>query len=138
MTQDTGLQGRVQPTPRQLGDHALRILAGAALVLLAAGVVHAFGLFDQRWPYVAMALALLPQVLIDLLAARRPERRRRVRLSRRPWPVPALAAGALLLAAAWSLSVGAAWPSVVAALCACAGLALASAPTSVVLVPRRG
>lgn len=124
------------PSPQQLGGHAVRVLAGAALVLLASGIVQAAGLPQQRWQYVAMAGALLPQVLIDLLAARDTSRRARLRTSKCPVPLlGALAVGLGVLGlVAWFS--GEPQASALAALTAAGGLTVAASPTSIRLAPR--
>ena len=123
------------PNAQQLGMHAMRQFAGAALVVLAAAIVHAFGFSDQRWQYVAIAAALVPQILIDLMAVRLPERRRKLRVSHRPAAMASLAAVALAVTAVTALMMGEPVASGTAALVAGAGLAIAAAPQSVAIVP---
>lgn len=125
------------PTTQQLGTHAMRQAAGAALVVLAAVIVQKYGFTDQRWQYVAIAGALVPQILVDLVAVRLPERRRRLRLSRRPSPMAALAAVALAVTSVTALALGEPVASAVAALVAGIGLAIAAAPQSVAIASTR-
>ena len=129
-----------QPTGEQLTRHAMRHLAAAALVLLAAVIVHRAGHTEQQWQYAAIAAALVPQVLVDLLAARDPDRRARLRAAHRPASLPLLAAGALALAAPAMMLLGHV-PSPAEALaagCAAVGLTVAAAPLTIVLAPRSG
>ena len=125
------------PTRDQLDGDAMRHVAGGALVVLAAAIVHRAGHTDQQWQYVAIAAALLPQVLLDLLAAGDPRRRERLRTSRRPSTLPLVAAGVLAVTAPMALLLGEALTSVLAALSAGAGLAVAAAPVTVKIAPRR-
>lgn len=119
------------PTREQLTTNAMRHLAGMALVLLAAQVVHSAGHSDQQWKYVAIGLALLPQALVDLLASRDSRRRATLRASTRPALLPLLAACALAVAAPTTFLLGDTAASALAALAAAAGLAIAAAPVSV-------
>ena len=124
------------PSAQQLGDDAARHLAGGALVVLAVAVVHRFGYPDQQWPYVAMAAALVPQVLVDLLALGDQRRRARLRTSGGPaWP-PLLVAVVLAFAAPLATLSGGPAPTATAALLAAAGLAVAAAPVTVTVAPR--
>lgn len=125
------------PSPALLGDHAVRHLAGLALLVLAAVLVHRGGYLDQQWQYAAMASALAPQVLIDLWGARNPERRGRLRVSRRPVLLLTVMAASLAAVAVWAWSAHQATPVVVAASLGAAGLAVAAAPPSVHLTGRR-
>lgn len=131
----TGRPGPV-PTPDQLTRNAMRHLAGAALVVLAAAVVHRTGHPDQQWQYVAVAAALLPQALLDALAVEDGDRRARLRTSSRLAPVPLLAAGALAVGASATLLSGGPFAVVAAAVCATAGLGIAAAPVTVTIAPR--
>ena len=119
------------PTREQLSTNAMRHLAGMALVLLAAQVVHSAGHSDQQWQYVAIGVALGPQALIDVLASRDGRRRATLRASSRPAILPLLAACALLVAAPTAFLLGDTAASALAALAAAAGLAIAAAPVSV-------
>jgi hypothetical protein len=119
------------PTREQLSTHAMRHLAGMALVLLAAQVVHGAGHSDQQWQYVAIGVALGPQALIDLLASRDGRRRATLRASTRPALLPLLAACALVVAAPTTFLLGDTAASALAALAAATGLAIAAAPVSV-------
>lgn len=125
------------PSRDDLVRNAMRQLAGAALVVLAAATAHRTGHADEQWQYAAVAASLLPQALVDGLAFRDPDRRARLRTSRRPAPLPLLAA-VLLGAAAVLVLVSGGSPAVVtAAVCATAGLAIAAAPVTVVVTGRR-
>lgn len=124
------------PTPDLLGEHAARHVAGLALVVLAAFIVHRTGYFDQRWQYAAIAGALVPQVLIDLLGARDRKRRGRLRVSGRPVILLTAMSLSLTAVSVWAALVGQAAPVVVAAALGAAGLAVAAAPPSVHLTRR--
>ncbi|QNN52810.1 hypothetical protein [Nocardioides mesophilus] len=119
----------VVPTRTQLQVHAMRTLAGAALVVLAAALVHRAGHLDQQWQYVAIAAALLPQFAVDALAVGDEDRRSRLRTSRRPALVPLLAAGVLVVVA---MTASISLAATASALVAAAGLAVAGAPATVV------
>ena len=127
----------VTPTPDLLGNHAARHLAGLALIALAAVLVHRAGFIDQRWQYAAMAAALAPQVLIDMLGARDRVRRSRLRVSRRP--VLLLACLALLLGgvAVYAATTQLPVPVVAAAALGSLGLGVAAAPPSIHVTRRR-
>ncbi|HEX6515685.1 MAG TPA: hypothetical protein VF049_08920 [Nocardioidaceae bacterium] len=125
------------PTRSQLWDNATRQLAGAALVALAAAIAHRTGHGGQQWQYLAIAAALLPQLLLDVLALVEARRRARLRTSPRPARTPLLAAAALGVAAPVVLVTDAAAAQAAAALCAAAGLALAASPVTVTFAPRR-
>jgi hypothetical protein len=131
----TGPPGPV-PTREQLGTDAMRQVAGIALVLLAAEIVHRTGHTDQQWQYVAIAAALLPQLLLDVLAVGDRERRSALRASKRPALVPLLAACALAVAAPTTFLLGNAAASALAALAAAVGLGIAAAPVAVKYAPR--
>jgi hypothetical protein len=124
------------PTRSQLWDNATRHLAGIALLVLAAVVAHRGGRGDQQWQYVAIAGALVPQVLLDTLAAFVPRRRARLRTSRRAARTPLVASTALTVAAPVVLLTGSA-AAAAAGLCAATGLAIAAAPVTVTFAPRR-
>ena len=116
----------------------MRHVAGAALVLLAAVIVHRTGHTVQLRSYIVIAVALLPQVGLDALAMRDPRRLARLRVSGRPALVPCLKAIVLALAAATTLVFGTpptAWAAG-AAFCAAAGLAVAAAPVTVLIAAR--
>lgn len=123
------------PTRDELTRNALRHLAGAALVVLAAAIVHRTGHPEQQWQYVAVAAALVPQALLDALAVDDRDRRSRLRTSSRVAPVPFLAAVALAVGAAVTLLGGGPWDVAGAALCATAGLGIAAAPVTVTIAP---
>lgn len=125
------------PTPDLLGGHAARHLAGLALVGLAAFLVHRSGYLDQQWQYAAMSVALLPQILIDLLGARDRGRRVRLRVSGRPVALLTVMALALAVVTGWAAVVHQAAPVVVAAALGSIGLAVAAAPPSVHLTRHR-
>lgn len=118
------------PTVEHLTRHACRQLAGASLVVLAAVVVTRTGYVDQRLQYVAIAAALGPQLLLDVLAVADKKRRQALRLVRRPQHIPLLAAMLLFGLAAYALVQQAHAPAV-AALCAAAGLGIAAAPEAI-------
>jgi peptidoglycan/LPS O-acetylase OafA/YrhL len=132
------MRGRTDrvPTTDQLTGNALRHLAGAALVVLAAAAVHRSGHEDQQWQYVAVAAALVPQALMDALAAGDADRRRRLRTSTLPSAVPLLAAVLLGVAALWTLLTGGPLAVAAAGACAAAGLAVAAAPVAITIAPR--
>ena len=130
-----GRTGRV-PTDEQLTGNALRHLAAAALVVLAAAIVHRSGHSDQQWQYVAVAAAMVPQALMDALASGDADRRRRLRASTGPSIVPLLAALVLAGAALPTLVAGGSLAVVGAALCASAGLTVAAAPVTITIAPR--
>lgn len=115
----------------------MRHLAGAALLVLAAVLVHRTGHTDQQWQYVAIGAALMPQVLLDGLAVGDRERRARLRVSPLPALLPLLAAGLLAVATAVGLASGQAPVSVLAALSAAVGLAVVAAPVTVTVRRRR-
>lgn len=130
-----GRTGRV-PTDEQLTGNALRHLAAAALVVLAAAIVHRTGHPDQQWQYVAVAAAMVPQALLDALASGDADRRQRLRASTGPSLVPLLAALVLAGAALPTLVSGGSLAAAGAALCASAGLAVAAAPVTITIAPR--
>lgn len=132
-----GRRGPV-PTPEQLARNAMRHLAGASLVVLAAAIAHQSGHSDQQWQYVAVAGALGPQALLALLALKDPERRARLRASSRAAPVPLGAALVIGVAAVMTLLTGDAPAVAVAAICAATGLTVAAAPVTVTIAPRPG
>jgi len=127
-----------EPTVEQLTRHATRHVAAAAMVLLAAAVVHRAGHTEQVWQYAAIAAALVPQVLVDLLGATDRDRRARLRATSRAATLPLLAAGALALAVPTMLLLGQVPPTEVAlaAGCAAVGLTIAAAPLTIVVAPR--
>ena len=124
------------PSRDQLARHAMRNLAGVALVVLAGAVVHKAGHHDQQWQYAAIAAALVPQILVTLLALKDGKRRASLRVSERPRIILLLPALALAVSApvTW-LSDGPALPAL-AGLCAAAGLAIAASPATIVFGPR--
>lgn len=124
------------PTTDELTGNALRHLAGAALVVLAAALVHRTGYADQQWQYVLVAAALVPQALTDALASGDTDRRQRLRASTFPSIVPLLASVALAAGALWSAISGDPLTVAGAAACAAAGLAVAAAPVTIVIAPR--
>ena len=80
------------PSKPALVEYALRQLAAALVVAAAAYLVHRAGLEQHMWPYVVMAGAIVPQVLLAVVALGDEERRHRLRGVARPAPVPALIA----------------------------------------------
>jgi hypothetical protein len=90
------------PTRRQLHAAGERSLLAAALFGAAALVASRGGYAGQVWPYVVMAVAVLPQALLALVARVDSEHRVDIRVSRRPiWPnaiVGIVLAGAALVA----------------------------------------
>lgn len=115
----------------------MRHLAGAALLVLAAVLVHRTGHTDQQWQYAAIGAALIPQVLLDGLAVGDRERRARLRVSPRPALLPLLAAGLLAVATVMGLASGQPHVAVLAALSATVGLAVVAAPVTVTFRRRR-
>lgn len=132
------VHGTRPPTREQLGRHAMRYLAGAALVVLAAGIVHEHGYSEHLWQYVAIAGALTPQILLDVLAMGDPDRRSRLRISTRPALVPLLATAVLVVGATTTLLSAQAVAAGVAGLSAAAGLAVAGSPITVTIPRKRG
>lgn len=128
------------PTPAELWQHAMRHLAAISLVALSAVVVHKTGHTDQQWQYAAMAVGLLPQVLIDLDAVRAPQRRARLRTFKRPTPVPFMATCVLGIGTPILFLSGIAtgMGEAAAAGIAVVGLGLAAAPMTIRLAPRAG
>lgn len=112
----------------------LVLLAGAALVVRSSG--H----HDQLLPYLAMAAAVLPQLLLLVLALLDHRRVEKLKVSRRPVPVLALIGLVLVGSAVVStLDHGFVWPPAWAAALAAGALLLASAPPVVAPLPvRRG
>ena len=109
------------PTRRQLHAAGERSLLAAVLFGAAATVTSRAGYDAQVWPYVVMAVAVLPQGLLALVARADRERHVDIRVSHRPiWPnaiVGAVLAGAALVmvvrdgtgsAEGWSAALGAA------------------------------
>jgi hypothetical protein len=117
------------PTRDQLLNHALRQLAGAALIVLAAYLTG-------EKQYAVIAAALAPSVLIDLLAMRDADRRRSLRVSGRPVLVLVVCAVALAAAATVTWATGDPLPAYLAALCAAGGLVVAGSPRSITFAPR--
>ena len=124
------------PTRPVLVEYAARQVAAAVVVSVAALMAHRAGLDTHVWPYVVMAGAIIPQVLLALVAIGDKDRRDRIRATRRPAPVPALLSLALALTAAGSFVSGQHGVSVAAAVIASVGLAVAALPTHL-HVPRR-
>ena len=77
------------PTRPVLVEYAARQVAAAVVVAGAALVAHRAGLGSHVWPYVVMAGAIIPQVLLALVALGDEERRSRIRATAKPAPVPA-------------------------------------------------
>jgi hypothetical protein len=109
------------PTLRQLHAAGERSMLAAALFGLAALVASRAGHAAQVWPYVLMAVAVLPQGLLALVARVDRGGHVDIRVSRRPsWPnaiVGAVLGGAALVAVVrdgigstegWSAALGAA------------------------------
>lgn len=126
------------PTAQELGSHAMRSLAGVAFVVLAAVLVHRMGHAEYQWQFLAIAGAVVPQVLVDTLAINDPERRSRLRTSLRPAPVPMLGAVALLIAADATFVPGNAASATLAAaaVCAAVGLVVVASPKTITFAPR--
>lgn len=126
------------PTPSRpaLLEYAARQVSAVAVVAAAAWLTHRAGLDAHVWPYVLMAGAIVPQVLLATVALGDEDRRSRLRTSARPAPLPALLAVALAFTAVagWLLDqpVVATGASVVAAV----GLLVSALPTHL-HVPRR-
>lgn len=117
------------PTREQLLNHALRQVAGAALIVLAAYLTG-------EKQYAVIAAALAPSVLVDLLAMRDHDRRKALRVSRRPVLVLVGCAVALAAAATVTWVTGDPLPAYLAALCAAGGLVVAGSPSSIQIAPR--
>lgn len=124
------------PTRPVLVEYAARQVAAAVVVAAAALVVHRAGLDTHVWPYVVIAGAIVPQVLLALVALGDEERRGRIRATRKPAPVPALLSLVLSLTAAGGFVAGQPGVSVAAAVIASVGLAVSALPTHL-HVPRR-
>ena len=124
------------PTRPVLVEYAARQVAAAVVVAAAALVVHRAGLETHVWPYVVMAGATVPQVLLALVALGDEERRGRIRATLKPAPVPALLSLVLSLTAAGGFVAHQPEVSVAAAVIASVGLAVSALPTHL-HVPRR-
>jgi membrane associated rhomboid family serine protease len=125
------------PTRRQLHAAAERSLLAAVLFGAAAMLASRSGHGDQVWPYLAMAVAVLPQALLALVARVDAERHVRVRVSQRPIWVNA-AVGTVLAGAALVLLVREGPGSVEAWSAALGGVAgLLAAVPPVLVAPRR-
>jgi hypothetical protein len=109
------------PTRRQVHAAGERSMLAAVLFAAAATVVSRGGYAGQVWPYAVMAVAVLPQGLLALVARFDRGRHVDIRVSRRPiWPngvVGVVLAGAALVLVArhgagsaegWSAALGAA------------------------------
>lgn len=72
------------PTRRQLHAAAERSLLAAVLFTAAAVLASRSGYSGQVWPYVAMAVSVLPQALLALVARFDAGRHVEVRVSGRP------------------------------------------------------
>jgi hypothetical protein len=109
------------PTRRQLHSAGERSLLAAVLFGAAAMVASRAGYDAQVWPYLVMAVAVLPQGVLALVARVDHERQVEIRVSHRPiWPnaiVGVVLAGAALVAVVrdgtgsaegWSAALGAA------------------------------
>jgi hypothetical protein len=125
------------PTRRELHGAGERSLLAAALFGVAALLVSRTGHPAQVWPYLAMALSVLPQALLALVARVDAGRHVDVRVRRRPLWVPGLVGlvlagtGAVLLLRDGAGS-GEAWAALAGAV---AGLLAAVPP--VLVMPRR-
>jgi len=118
----------VPPSRDQLVTHALRHLAGASLVVLAAVLTH-------HTQYVLISAALLAPSLVDLVALRDHDRRRKLRVTSRPQLVLLLSALLLGGSAVALIVSGDPYVPTLAALSAAAGLGIASLPMSIAFVP---
>ena len=119
----------VEYVGRQSG--AVVLLAGAAAIAYLAGHTA------EVRPYAVMAAAVVPQVLLALVALGNDDRRRRLVASARPaWLLGGLA---VVLAVTGMVTWLAGEPPLtpVAAVVAAAGLAVSAAPTSLAFAPRR-
>lgn len=110
-----------------------------AVAAVAAGATLAWFAGEQEhvWPYGLMAAALVSQVLLAAVALGDEGRRRRLRTSTRPsWFLGGVAV-VLALSGLVEWLLGAPVLTSVTATLAASGLAMAAAPTSLVLAPRR-
>jgi len=125
------------PSRTLLRRYADRQAVAVAMVAGAAALAYVLGYGEHVWPYGLMAAALVSQLLLAAVALGDEDRRRRLRTSTRPsW---FLGGVAVLLAVSglveWHL--GAPVLTSVTATLAASGLAMAAAPTSLVLAQRR-
>ena len=124
--------GQIRPPSRPvLLEYAVRQVVAVAVVGAAARLSYEAGLQTHVWPYVVMAGAIVPQVLLALVALGDDERRRRLRPSRRLAPVPALLAVVLVGTALVGWIADQPEVSVAAAGVAALGLAVSALPTHV-------
>ena len=114
----------------------MRHVAGASPVGLAAVLVLRYGDPGQLLAYLMIAGALVPQILVNLLALHNDERRSLLRSSTRPAWLLSVITVVLLAASCTTLLAGQPVVQSLAGLCAAAGLAIAAAPASIVIVPR--
>jgi hypothetical protein len=124
------------PTRPVLWEYAARQVAAAVVVAGAALVAHRAGLGSQVWPYVVMAGAIIPQVLLAVVALGDEERRDRIRATAKPALVPALLSLALAMTAAGGFVAGQPGVAVAATVIASVGLAVSALPTHL-HIPRR-
>lgn len=133
----TGPVGPV-PTPEQLDQSALRHAAGTGMIVLSAAIVGRTGNADQQWQYLVIAAALLPQVLLAVLAAADRHRRAQLRTSKRPALIPLSLSVVLAGSGIAMLLLGQSTSTALAAFVAAGGLAIAAAPVTVTFAPRPG
>lgn len=119
------------PSRPVLLEYAARQVVAAAVVGAAAQLAHQAGMETHVWPYVVMIGAIVPQVLLALVALGDDDRRRRLRPSRRPAPVPAALAVALVATAIGGWFAHQPEVSVLAAGVAALGLTVSALPTHV-------
>lgn len=119
------------PSKPALVEYALRQLAAALVVAAAAYLVHRAGLQQHMWPYVVMAGAIVPQVLLAVVALGDEERRARLRGVARPAPVPALIAVGLALTAVGGWLADQPLIGIGAAVVAAIGVGVSALPTHV-------
>lgn len=125
------------PSRRLLRRYADRQAVAVALVAGAAVLAYVAGFGDHVWPYGLMAAAIVSQVLVAAVALADEARRRRLRTSPRPsWFLGAVAV-ALAVSGLVEWYGGAPVLTSVTATVAAAGLAMAAAPTSLVVAARR-
>lgn len=128
-TLDMGRVTAAPPSKPILLEYAARQVAAACVVAAAAWLVHRAGLEQHTLPYLVMAGAIVPQVLLAAVALGDDERRARLRGISRVAPVPALLALGLALTAAVGGIATQPFIGVVACAVAAIGLGVSALPT---------